>query len=136
MFFLDSDTCIEIMRGHLPYAQKFMQASSPRLFAVPAIVEAELRYGAVNSACPEEGLYAVESFLVPFGRIPFDSRCAVEYAKLRRDLKSRGCLIGGNDMLIAATALAHGATLVTGNVREFGRVKGLALESWTEVSLG
>lgn len=136
MFFLDSDTCIEIMRGHLPYAQKFMRASSPRLFAVPSIVEAELRYGALNSACPEEGLYAVESFLVPFERIPFDSRCAAEYAKLRYDLKSRGCLIGGNDMLIAAMVLVHGATLVSNNVREFARVKGLALESWAEVPLG
>lgn len=133
MYFLDSDTCIEIMRGHLPYAHKLMRASSPELFAVPSVVEAELRYGAENSAHPEEGRYLVESFLVPFKRIPFDCRCAMEYAKIRLDLKKRGAMIGANDLLIAATSLAHDAVLVSNNGREFSRVKGLVLESWAEV---
>jgi tRNA(fMet)-specific endonuclease VapC len=38
--------------------------------------------------------------------------------------------IGGNDMMIAATALAHGLTLVTHNTGEFGRIAGLQLEDW------
>ena len=46
MCFFDSDVCIEIMRGHLPRAQEIMRKSSPDLFGVPAIVEAELLYGA------------------------------------------------------------------------------------------
>ena len=44
MYFFDSDVCIEIMRGHLPRAQEIMRKSSPDLFGVPAIVEAELLY--------------------------------------------------------------------------------------------
>ena len=63
MYFFDSDVCIEIMRGHLPRAQEIMRKSSPDLFGVPAIVEAELLYGAENSNNPEEGRYFVESLL-------------------------------------------------------------------------
>lgn len=43
-------------------------------------------------------------------------------------------MIGPNDLLIAATALAHGATLVSNNVREFRRVEGLLLEIWAETN--
>jgi len=38
--------------------------------------------------------------------------------------------IGSNDALIAAEALAQGATLVTDNVRAFSRVPGLRIENW------
>ena len=133
MYLLDSDMCIEIMRGRLPVAQELMRKTSPELFGIPAIVEAELRYGAENSDNPEEGRYCVESLLAPLSIVPFDSRCAGFYAKLRADLKRRGSMIGPNDLLIAATAWANGATLVTNNVREFSRVKGLTLESWAQV---
>lgn len=133
MYFFDSDVCIEIMRAHLPRAQEIMRKSSPDLFGVPAIVEAELLYGAENSNNPEEGRYFVESLLSPLHIIPFDSRCAACYARVRADLKRRGCMIGPNDLLIAATALAHGATLISNNTREFRRVEGLLLESWAEV---
>ena len=91
MCFFDSDVCIEIMRGHLPRAQEIMRKSSPDLFGVPAIVEAELLYGAENSNNPEEGRYFVESLLSPLHIIPFDSRCAACYARVRADLKRRGC---------------------------------------------
>ena len=94
MCFFDSDVCIEIMRGHLPRAQEIMRKSSPDLFGVPAIVEAELLYGAENSNNPEEGRYFVESLLSPLHIIPFDSRCAACYARVRADLKRRRCIIG------------------------------------------
>ncbi len=135
MYLLDSDICIEIMRGHLPTMHQLMRISSPDLVGVPAVVEAELLFGAENSNDPEEGRLCVQSLLQPLQILPFDSRCAAHYARLRHDLKTRGCLIGGNDMLIAATALAWGAALVTNNIREFSRVQGLVLESWGEVDL-
>lgn len=135
MFFLDSDTCIEIMRGKLPRAHKLMRQSSPELFGIPAIVVAELSYGAQNSAKPEESQQLVDSFLQPFQVVPFDEQCVGCYARIRYELKNTGNMIGSNDLLIAATALAHGAVLVTNNVREFRRVSGLHLESWAEVDL-
>jgi len=54
----------------------------------------------------------------------------VQYGRLRTDLERRGQIIGANDMLIAAHALALDATLVTDNVREFERISRLKIENW------
>ena len=59
---------------------------------------------------------------------PFGARAAAEHARIRHAL--RAAPIGSNDLVIAATAAAIGATLVTANTREFGRGPGLAVESW------
>jgi tRNA(fMet)-specific endonuclease VapC len=62
--------------------------------------------------------------------VPFEAPADVIYARLRLDLERRGKLIGANDLLIAAHALALDCTLVTDNEREFARVDGLAVENW------
>lgn len=59
----------------------------------------------------------------------------IHYGRLRADLERRGTPIGANDMLIAAHALSLGATLVTDNVREFERVKDLAIVNWLREAL-
>jgi tRNA(fMet)-specific endonuclease VapC len=59
-----------------------------------------------------------------------DDRAAEQYGPIRADLASRGLLIGPNDLMIAAIALANGCTLVTHNTAEFSRVPGLTLEDW------
>jgi tRNA(fMet)-specific endonuclease VapC len=59
------------------------------------------------------------------------SRDAAEhYSEIRADLKKKGQLIGSNDLMIAAHARSLGATVVTHNVKDFRRVKGLKFESW------
>jgi len=62
--------------------------------------------------------------------LPLESPVDVVYGALRTELETAGTPIGANDLLIAAHALALGHTLVTENVREFSRVKGLAVENW------
>jgi tRNA(fMet)-specific endonuclease VapC len=57
---------------------------------------------------------------------------ALDYATIRADLKVRGTMIGGNDLLIAAHARCLGLTLVTNNTREFSRVHSLKIENWTD----
>lgn len=133
MYYLDSDICINLLRGKLPDTYALMRRSSPRIFGIPAIVEAELRLGAAKSIHPRKNLLLLETFLVPFQKIPFDSRCAMAYARIRAQLEGEGRSIGPNDMLIAATTLADDAVLVTGNTREFARVGGLQVENWDEV---
>lgn len=100
--------------------------------AVPAIVRAELLYGARKSGRVEVELEKAVSFLEPYASIPFDDAAAETYASIRADLEAQGRVIGDHDMLIAATALSRQATLITRNVAEFQRVPGLRLLSWED----
>ncbi len=133
MYYLDSNICIDLMCGRLPSAYQLMRASSPKLFAIPTVVEAELRTGAQKSNHPQENRLLLERFLAPYETVPFDRRCAIAYGTIRTRLEQHGSTIGPNDLLIAATALANGAVLATNNAREFERVEGLIVESWAEV---
>jgi tRNA(fMet)-specific endonuclease VapC len=72
----------------------------------------------------------VEDLLGEIELLPFDVPADADYGAIRSDLEAAGMVIGGNDMLIAAHALAVGATLVTGNTGEFKRVRGLKVENW------
>ena len=134
MYLLDANICIDFMHGHLPYAYDLMRSSDPRLFKIPAIVEGELRLGIVKSRQSEKTRWLVDEFMLPFEVLPFDSECAHIYARIRGELEMTGKVIGPNDLLIAATALANSAVLVTNNVDEFKRVPGLSIESWHEMT--
>src|SRR3972149_4113902 len=63
--------------------------------------------------------------------LEFPDGAATHYARIRADLKKRGQMIGANDLFIAAHARSLGLRLVTNNIAEFNRVKGLTLENWT-----
>lgn len=135
MYLLDSCVCIDFMRGRLPLGYDILKRNDPRLFKISAIVEAELRLGAEKSRNPSGNKLLLETFLAPFEIIPFDSTCAAAYTRIRMSLELSGTPIGPNDMLIAATAIANEAVLITNNVREFKRIPGLSLESWGEYDL-
>jgi predicted nucleic acid-binding protein len=62
--------------------------------------------------------------------LPYDEAAAREYGRVRSDLERNGTPIGDADTQIAAIALAHGLTVVTGNVRHFGEIPGLRVENW------
>jgi tRNA(fMet)-specific endonuclease VapC len=93
------------------------------------IVAAELRYGAVKSG---SSILAkrVDQLLEVIEVLPFESKADQQYAMIRSKLEKVGMIIGGNDLLIAAQALALDAVFVTDNVREFKRVTGLRIENW------
>ena len=135
MYVLDANILIDISRGSLKHAYDLMMSSDASLFKVPSIVKAELLLGAAKSQRPEEMRFRVESLLLPFEILPFDDLCATHYANIRANLEQNGKTIGANDYLIAATALAHSAILVTNNVREFKRIPNLSIESWSEENL-
>ena len=61
--------------------------------------------------------------------LTLDDAVIPHYATLRTHLEHVGTPIGPNDTLIAAHALALGATLVSGDA-EFQRVPGLRVENW------
>lgn len=61
--------------------------------------------------------------------LPFDVPADGAYGGIRAELEAAGRPIGSNDLLIAAHACTFGATLVTANVGEFGRIRGLKVEN-------
>jgi tRNA(fMet)-specific endonuclease VapC len=110
-----------------------------RLAAAPAgsaclcsLVVGELIYGALHSgpAHQANNLALIASLRRQFVSLSFNDQAAEEYGKARAHLSGIGMLIGPNDLIIAATALAHGCTLVTHNTQEFSRVPGLRIEDW------
>lgn len=129
-YFLDTNVIIDMLKGKSESIKRhFEQADFGDVF-VPAIVTAELEYGAAHSKNYETNRRLYEDFVKNFEIIPFDFSCRKTYGKLRHELTSKGLAIGSNDMLIAATAMTYGATLVTHNVGEFARINGLLIEDW------
>ena len=126
---LDTDTCIGVLRRREPVSER-VRSHSPEDLAVSAMTVAELRFGALNSSDPERTLEAVEALLsAPLEVVPFGDDAAWEHAEARLVLRARP--IGERDLVIAATALAGGFAIVTGNIRHFQRVPGLVVEDWT-----
>ena len=130
MYLLDTNACIRILNGTsraLTEHLRFIPRTQVRLSSV---VKAELLYGARKSGRIAENLRLLERFFDTIASLPFDDRCAEDYGVLRNELQRAGTLIGPNDLLIAASARAHDAVLVTNNLREFSRVPDLRIEDW------
>jgi tRNA(fMet)-specific endonuclease VapC len=72
----------------------------------------------------------VDELMLHLTVVEWSREAAEHYAEIRADLKKKGQLIGSNDLLIAAHARSTGAVVVTNNVKDFGRVKGLEVENW------
>lgn len=128
MYLLDTNIISDIIRS--PDGKVAQRAEQVGAVLVTSIIVAcELRYGVERRG--SAALRAkVEGVLARLVVMPLGAEADVHYGRLRGDLERRGLPISGEDMLIAAHALALGATLVTDNVREFERVEGLAIENW------
>lgn len=130
MYLLDTNACIHILNNRAPVLAARLRSHEPGEVCLCSVTKAELLFGAYNSARPAENLRVLQVFFAPYASLAFDDACTDHYGRIRFDLQRQGLPIGGNDLLIAAIALAHGATLVTANTREFGRVVRLKFENW------
>ena len=100
---------------------------------VSSIAVFELWYGVGKSTKQEFNRKRLETFLAgPVLVLPFEDADARVAGSVRAALESRGKPIGAYDLLMAAQALRHQLTLVTANVSEFSRVKGLAWQDWAK----
>jgi tRNA(fMet)-specific endonuclease VapC len=130
MFLLDTNVCVQYLRGKNARVRQRLTAYPPHDIYLCSVVLSELYLGVLRSADPHKNRAEVDQFAAPFSSLPFDDAAADVYSRIRHDLEGRGVPIGPYDMQIAAIALVNGYTLVTHNTNEFSRVPGLALEDW------
>ena len=128
-YLLDTNILSDLIRNPFgPVAQR-IEAVGAKAVCTSIIVAAELRYGSAKKGSPR--LQArVEDILATIPVLPPDVPADADYGRQRAQLEASGQPIGGNDLLIAAHALALGLTLVTHNTREFSRIVGLQVEDW------
>ena len=132
IYHLDTNICITFLREgkKADTVRRKILLHTRRNIAIPAVVSAELMYGASKSN-NADNKDKVERFLRKFEIVPLDFEVSRAYGDIRTALERKGQRIGYHDMLIAATALTFRAVLVTNNTREFSRIDGLLLDDWT-----
>lgn len=129
MYALDTSTVVDYLRGRGRVAERLLATPFGDV-ALPTVVLYELELGLEKSDAAPSRRKRLEEFFRSVTLLPFGEAEARAAARIRVDLEARGRPIGPYDTLIAATALARGAVLVTHNTEEFGRVEGLRLEDW------
>ena len=133
LFMLDTDTCIFLMRGESPALAARVQSVPLQQQVMSAVTFAELTYGVQVSAAAKrkQNQSVLDSLVLHLAVLDWPQDAAKHYAEIRADLKKRGAQLGAADLMIAAHARAMGAIVVTNNVKDFDRVKGLEVENWT-----
>jgi tRNA(fMet)-specific endonuclease VapC len=128
-YLLDTNIVSNLVRNPQGRVADRLKAVGEQNICTSIIVAAELRYGTAKKASPRLTAQ-VEAVLGVIDTLPFDSPADEIYGPIRTQLELVGTPIGGNDLLIAAQALALDHTLVTDNDQEFARVDGLRVENW------
>ena len=128
-YMLDTNICIFFNKGVAAVRDRLGSIGFERC-AISEITYAELLYGVASSDAREKNQRTLEIFLTDLAILPIRSALplfASEKARLRR----LGMPVDNFDLLIGATAVHHGLTLVTNNTRHFQRIEGIELEDWT-----
>ncbi len=134
-YLLDTNVCIALIneRPASVRARFDSELAKGSDFYVSAVAISELWYGISKSRRRDFNAQILRGFLSgPVRHIPFDQDDAVFAGELRAEVESIGRPIGQYDLLIAGQALRHKMTLVTANLREFGRIKNLVWEDWSK----
>ncbi|MGA3325745.1 MAG: type II toxin-antitoxin system VapC family toxin [Terriglobia bacterium] len=134
-YLLDTNACIALINGQPASVRTRFRtaiAIGGKVF-VSSIVAFELWYGVTKSSQPEANRQRLEVFFAgPIAALDFDDEDAQSAGAIRAALEVLGKPIGAYDLLIAGQALQRKFTLVTANVTEFARVKGLAWQDWSK----
>ena len=129
-YLLDTNVCIEILRGRNSAFKTRLATKSLNELVLCSVVWAELQCGAHLAQNPPQELVRLKDAFGHWPRQPFDNSAAEAYGEIRAHLQRAGRLSGGNDLLIAAIAHTNSLTLVTHNTGEFTRVPTLSVEDW------
>ncbi|MEW5768105.1 MAG: type II toxin-antitoxin system VapC family toxin [bacterium] len=128
MFLLDTNIVIAFLKGEPIISEKVL--SQIDHVALSSLVVAELDYGAKASQNSIKNLEKLYSFISLTEVIVFDLECAKTFGTIKSKLRVFGKPTGEVDALLAVTAIAHNAALVTKNRKHFENIEGLKLEVW------
>jgi|SRR5215472_2717958 len=134
-YLLDTNACIALINGKpLSVRARYEKiVDDGHAVFVSSISVFELWYGVAKSARPQANSARLETFLAgQVNLLPFATPDARAAGGLRATLEKAGKPVGAFDLLIAGQALHHKLTLITANLREFSRVKGLVWEDWAK----
>jgi len=130
-YMLDTDICSYIMKRSSQELLKRLQQVRVSQVCISVITKSELLFGVEMSPRRQQDEIALKAFLPYVDVLDFPDEAAPHYANIRAYLKTRGTMIGANDLFIAAHARSLGITLVTNNTQEFSRVPDMVLQNWT-----
>ncbi len=130
-YLLDTNIISDLVRNPAGKVVGHIRRVGEDAVGTSIIVAAELRYGCAKRGSPQL-TERIEAILSELRVLPFDRPADIRYGALRAGLEAKGASIGHNDLLIAAHGSSLGAAIVTADLREFGRVEGLAAENWLE----
>ena len=130
-YMLDTNICSYILKDHPAAVKQKFEEVGPENICISSIVLAELYYGAARHPKGVVIRREIADFVSRLVVLPWDEVAADHYGAIRAALEKAATLVGAMDMLIAAHAKSCGATLVSNNLREFDRIKGLKSASWT-----
>lgn len=132
-YLLDTNACIALINGTAVNVRRRFQRAVARdsMILLSSVVAFELWYGVAKSQRKDSNTQRLEAFFAgPLEWTLFDEEDARAAGAVRGELEAIGKPIGAYDVLVAGQARRRGATLVTSNAKEFGRVAGLKWEDW------
>lgn len=128
-YLLDTNIVSDLVRNPQGKVAQHIRKVGEAQVSTSIIVAAELRYGAAKKGSARLSAQ-LEAVLGVLEVLQLQAPVDATYGLLRARLEQAGRPIGGNDLLIAAHAIALGLTLVTANEKEFANVQGLRQENW------
>lgn len=133
-FLLDTNICVHLLKNEYGIKEKIAEVGTKSCF-LSEITIAELLYGIENSA-PTKRQQNIERFnylrsLFSDRTLPI-SNVFYEYARQKANVRRIGRPVGEFDLLIGATSIVHGLTLVTRNTKDFEHLNGIRLENWID----
>ena len=128
-YLLDTNILSDLVRNPQGRVMQRIREVGEAQVCTSIIVAAELRYGAAKKGSARLTTQ-LEAVLGAFDVLPFEAPADAVYGRLRTRLEQIGQPIGGNDLLIAAQAVALRYALITDNEREFARIDELPRENW------
>ena len=130
LYMLDTDTCAFVLRRSSEMLLERIQQVPIERQMISMVTLAELLHGVLESNKKKANRAGVDAFVRHVTVMDWSRDAAEHYAEIRVDLRKKGQMIGANDLMIAAHARSLDVAVVTNNVKDFGRVKGLKVENW------